>query len=122
MGSRLVPGLHFIGEVVDVTGHLGGHNFQWAWSSGVAAGRQRLRSAPFRQRPQKGVETPMRILFTGGSGKAGKHVVPYLLEQGHRVVNVDLTPLEHPGVDNLTADITRFRPDVQRDVELRQFR
>lgn len=47
-----------------------------------------------------------RILFTGGSGKAGRHVVPYLLERGHRVVNVDLTPLDHPGVDNLTADIT----------------
>jgi predicted Rossmann fold flavoprotein len=39
MESRLVPGLHFIGEVMDVTGHLGGHNFQWAWSSGAAAGR-----------------------------------------------------------------------------------
>ncbi|MBO6510382.1 MAG: NAD(P)-dependent oxidoreductase [Roseibium sp.] len=51
--------------------------------------------------------TPKRILFTGGSGKAGKHVVPYLLDRGHRVVNVDLTPLDHPGVDNLTADITR---------------
>jgi len=50
--------------------------------------------------------TQKRILFTGGSGKAGKHVVPYLLEKGHRVVNVDLTPLDHPGVDNLTADIT----------------
>jgi predicted Rossmann fold flavoprotein len=37
--ARTVPGLHFIGEVVDVTGHLGGFNFQWAWSSGVAAGR-----------------------------------------------------------------------------------
>ena len=48
----------------------------------------------------------MRILFTGGSGKAGRHVIPYLLDQGHRVVNVDLTPLDHPGVDNLTADIT----------------
>ncbi|GAB3573532.1 NAD(P)-dependent oxidoreductase [Spirosoma luteolum] len=48
----------------------------------------------------------MRILFTGGSGKAGKHVVPYLLDQGHRVLNVDLTPLDHPGVDNLTVDIT----------------
>lgn len=48
-----------------------------------------------------------RILFTGGSGKAGKHVVPYLLDRGHRVVNVDLTPLVHPGVDNLTADITQ---------------
>jgi predicted Rossmann fold flavoprotein len=37
--SRSVPGLYFIGEVVDVTGHLGGFNFQWAWSSGFAAGR-----------------------------------------------------------------------------------
>ena len=36
--SRRVPGLFFIGEVVDVTGHLGGHNFQWAWASGAAAG------------------------------------------------------------------------------------
>ena len=50
--------------------------------------------------------TKKRILFTGGSGKAGKHVVPYLLDKGHRVVNVDLTPIDHPGVDNLTADIT----------------
>jgi predicted Rossmann fold flavoprotein len=37
--SRSVPGLYFVGEVVDVTGHLGGFNFQWAWSSGYAAGR-----------------------------------------------------------------------------------
>jgi hypothetical protein len=38
MEARDVPGLFFIGEVVDVTGHLGGHNFQWAWASGHAAG------------------------------------------------------------------------------------
>lgn len=50
--------------------------------------------------------TSKRIFFTGGSGKAGKHVIPYLLDQGHRVMNVDLTPLKHPGVDNLIADIT----------------
>jgi predicted Rossmann fold flavoprotein len=37
--ARAVPGLYFIGEVIDVTGHLGGFNFQWAWSSGTAAGR-----------------------------------------------------------------------------------
>jgi predicted Rossmann fold flavoprotein len=37
--SKRHPGLYFIGEVVDVTGHLGGHNFQWAWSSGHAAGQ-----------------------------------------------------------------------------------
>ena len=39
MECRNVPGLYFIGEVVDVTGQLGGFNFQWAWASGAAAGR-----------------------------------------------------------------------------------
>jgi len=39
LAARAVSGLHFVGEVVDVTGWLGGYNFQWAWSSGVAAGR-----------------------------------------------------------------------------------
>jgi predicted Rossmann fold flavoprotein len=39
MESRKVPGLFFIGEVVDVTGHLGGFNFQWAWASGFSAGQ-----------------------------------------------------------------------------------
>ena len=39
MQANEVPGLFFIGEVVDVTGHLGGFNFQWAWASGVAAGQ-----------------------------------------------------------------------------------
>ena len=38
MEARGVPGLFFIGEGVDVTGHLGGFNFQWAWASGRAAG------------------------------------------------------------------------------------
>lgn len=38
MQARQVPGLHFIGETVDVTGWLGGYNFQWAWASGVACG------------------------------------------------------------------------------------
>ena len=39
MESRKVPGLYFIGEAVDVTGHLGGFNFQWAWASGFSAGQ-----------------------------------------------------------------------------------
>jgi predicted Rossmann fold flavoprotein len=39
MEVKSVPGLYFIGEVVDVTGWLGGYNFQWAWSSGWAAGQ-----------------------------------------------------------------------------------
>jgi predicted flavoprotein YhiN len=39
MEARAVPGLFFIGEVVDVTGWLGGYNFQWAWASAHAAGQ-----------------------------------------------------------------------------------
>jgi hypothetical protein len=39
MESRKIPGLYFIGEVVDVTGHLGGFNFQWAWASGFCTGQ-----------------------------------------------------------------------------------
>jgi predicted flavoprotein YhiN len=39
MAAKGVPGLYLIGEVVDITGWLGGYNFQWAWSSGWAAGQ-----------------------------------------------------------------------------------
>ncbi|MBY6047948.1 NAD-dependent epimerase/dehydratase family protein [Vannielia litorea] len=48
----------------------------------------------------------MRILFTGGSGKAGRHATRYLIEQGHRVLNVDQTPSDVEGVFNRIADIT----------------
>ena len=48
----------------------------------------------------------MRIFFTGGSGKAGKHAVSHLLDQGHRVLNADLVPLDDPRVDNLKVDLT----------------
>lgn len=48
----------------------------------------------------------MRILFTGGSGKAGRVVIPWLIEKGHQVVNFDLQPLNLPGVDNLIGDVT----------------
>ncbi|MHA3977579.1 NAD-dependent epimerase/dehydratase family protein [Halovulum sp. GXIMD14794] len=47
-----------------------------------------------------------RVFFTGGSGKAGRHVIPWLLDKGYRVLNVDKVPLEVDGVDNLIADIT----------------
>lgn len=49
----------------------------------------------------------MRIFFTGGSGKAGRHVIPYLIEQGHWVTNFDRVPLDVPGVHNLMGDLTR---------------
>ncbi len=47
-----------------------------------------------------------RILFTGGSGKAGKHVVRYLVEAGYRVLNIDTKPLGDPDVRTLITDIT----------------
>ena len=48
----------------------------------------------------------MRIFFTGGSGKAGRHVASYLAEQGHQVTNADLVPLGHPAVADLRVDLT----------------
>ena len=45
MMARDVDGLYFIGEVVDVTGWLGGYNFQWAWASAVAAGEAAAEAA-----------------------------------------------------------------------------
>ncbi|MBR0555939.1 NAD(P)-dependent oxidoreductase [Ciceribacter sp. L1K23] len=47
-----------------------------------------------------------RVLFTGGSGKAGRHAVAWLLNAGYQVHNIDLVPLDLPGVTNLTVDIT----------------
>jgi UDP-glucose 4-epimerase len=46
-----------------------------------------------------------RIVFTGGTGKAGRHVVPYLVGRSHEVLNVDLKPLDYPGVNTLIADV-----------------
>jgi nucleoside-diphosphate-sugar epimerase len=48
----------------------------------------------------------MRIVFTGGSGKAGKHVVPWLKAKGHEIFNLDLKPLDCPGVNTLITDVT----------------
>jgi nucleoside-diphosphate-sugar epimerase len=49
---------------------------------------------------------PKRIVFTGGSGKAGRHVVPWLKAKGYDILNVDLKPLDCPGVNTLVADVT----------------
>jgi len=50
--------------------------------------------------------TKPKIFVTGGSGKAGKHLIPYLLEKGFSVVNADLVPLLMDGVDNINLDVT----------------
>lgn len=47
-----------------------------------------------------------RIVFTGGSGKAGRHVLPYLKAQGHEVLNIDLVPSQVPGINTIHADLT----------------
>ena len=47
-----------------------------------------------------------RIVFTGGSGKAGRHVIPYLLSKGHSVLNLDLIPLDNPDVYTLKTDLS----------------
>jgi UDP-glucose 4-epimerase len=47
-----------------------------------------------------------RIVFTGGTGKAGRHAVPHLLAKGYQILNVDLKPLDLPGVNTLIADLT----------------
>ena len=46
-----------------------------------------------------------RIVFTGGSGRIGRHVVPYLLERGHQVLNLDLAPLDVPGVTTINTNL-----------------
>lgn len=46
------------------------------------------------------------IVFTGGTGKAGRHVIGYLADQGHNILNLDLKPLDHPKVRTLITDIT----------------
>jgi nucleoside-diphosphate-sugar epimerase len=51
-------------------------------------------------------EVPKRILFTGGTGKAGRHMLPWLLQRGHRILNFDLKPFDHPGIATLIGDIT----------------
>jgi nucleoside-diphosphate-sugar epimerase len=47
-----------------------------------------------------------RIVFTGGSGKAGRHVVPWLKAKGYEILNLDLKPLDLPGVNTLITDVT----------------
>ena len=48
----------------------------------------------------------VRVFFTGGSGKAGRHAIRHLVDSGHRVVNGDLVPLDQPGVADLRIDLT----------------
>ena len=48
-----------------------------------------------------------RIVFTGGSGKAGRDVIPYLLDRGHTVLNLDLKRFDHPDVNTLVTDLTK---------------
>ena len=48
-----------------------------------------------------------RILFTGGTGKAGRHMLPWLHAQGYQILNFDLKPFDHPEIPTLVGDITQ---------------
>jgi UDP-glucose 4-epimerase len=48
-----------------------------------------------------------RILFTGGTGKAGRHALPWLLDKGYKILNFDLQAFDHPGIPTLIGDITQ---------------
>jgi nucleoside-diphosphate-sugar epimerase len=61
--------------------------------------------APHQEKGQAGM-TGKRIIFTGGSGKAGRHAVPHLKAKGYQILNVDLKPLDLKGVNTLIADLT----------------
>jgi len=50
--------------------------------------------------------TAKRVVFTGGTGKAGRHALPYLKDKGYDLLNVDLRPSEHPDIKTLIADLT----------------
>ena len=50
--------------------------------------------------------TGKRVVFTGGTGKAGRHVLPHLKSRGYDLLNVDLKPFDHPGISTLIADLT----------------
>ena len=46
-----------------------------------------------------------RVIFTGGSGKAGRYVLPHLVAEGHKILNLDLVPVEIPGIDTMIVDL-----------------
>jgi len=50
--------------------------------------------------------TGKRVVFTGGTGTAGRHVLPHLKSMGYDLLNVDLKPFDHPGISTLIADLT----------------
>jgi UDP-glucose 4-epimerase len=50
--------------------------------------------------------TGKRVVFTGGTGKAGRHALPHLMDKGYEVLNIDLKPFDHLGVNTLIADLT----------------
>lgn len=70
------------------------------------AGAARVLTDAGLNAPPGGYGRGMRIFFTGGSGKAGKHVAPYLAALGHQVTNADLVPLRHADIADLRVDLT----------------
>jgi hypothetical protein len=70
--------------------------------TGYAALRPRL----MRLRIREETAVPKRVMFTGGSGKAGRHVLPWLCDRGYEILNFDLQPSAHPDIFSLVGDVT----------------
>ena len=58
-----------------------------------------------------------RVIFTGGSGKAGRHAIKYLVDKGYEVLNLDLVPLDNPKVQHTHHRPDRFRRGDERAVD-----
>ena len=71
-------------------------------SSGLPSSAEASKIAGFT----RGKPMAKRILFTGGTGKAGRHALPWLLDKGYEILTVDLQRFDHPGINTLIADIT----------------
>ena len=62
--------------------------------------------------------TGKRVVFTGGTGKAGRHVLPHLKSKGYDLLNVDLKPSDHPGISTLIADLTHSVENLAKRFEI----
>jgi len=73
----------------------------------AATGRAgKMTTEPFDQPGKEKPMTAKRVVFTGGTGKAGRHALPHLKSKGYDVLNVDLAPSEHADIKTLIADLT----------------
>ena len=126
--SQRLPGLHFIGEVVDVTGWLGGYNFQWAWASAAACARAWRRPEPPCRPAERGrLPRPgSRAIIARFAGKPCATIGPraWKCESGPRTPRPRPAPsaTTRPTGPNLYMTTIRVKENEPFDVALRRFK